>query len=188
MDLLKTRLSDFKPIDLAERKEEFNDAQYLELKKLLQRLSKSEQKASQAVEILKDEVDKTLSKNRELAEQVYQDKIQVDEDNKLYEKTLIKYFDMIDRLEEVVNQIENKEFKTAVVAVVKEKNEINSKIGMQEIPGKGTKLDPEVHYVRDKEITDKQEFQGTIKEVIRKGYRRGIKVLRKADVIVYTEK
>jgi len=187
MDLLKTRLSDFKPIQLS-NKGSFDDTRYQELKVLLQRLSKSEQKSAQIVELLKDEVGKTLSDSREITEEVRREKTSVSMENKVYKKALIEYCDIIDNMEKNAKEIDDRAFQDAATGAASKKNEICQKIGMQEVPGEGSKTDPEVHYVRDKEATDNLGHIGIIKGVIRKGYRIGSEVLRKADVIVYTKK
>jgi len=187
MDLLKTILSDFKPINLP-NKDSFDNTRYQELKTLLQRLSKSEQKSAQIVELLKDEVGKTLSDSRDITEEVRKEKTNVSMENKVYKKALIEYCDIIDALETSSEKIDDKAFQNAAKIAVSKKDEICKKIGVQEVPGKGSRTDSDVHYVRDKEITDNKELAGTIKEVIRKGYRLGAEVLRQADVIVYTIK
>lgn len=188
MNLFKTKLSDLKPVDLEEIESYEFDEQFIELKKLLTRIGKSEQKTAQIVELLKDEVGKNLSDSRNTLDEVRKEKTKLSMENKEYKESIIEYCDIIDALEANAEEIHDKAFEEAAKIAVAKKDEICKKIGIQEVPGEGSKTDSDIHYVRDKEITDNEELVGTIKKVIRKGYRLGSEVLRQADVIVYTKK
>lgn len=55
--------------------------------------------------------------------------------------------------------------------------------GLEEIPAKGAAFDPYLHECVQ-QVNDPQAADGTVKDVVRKGYRFQMKVLRPAQVVV----
>ena len=184
MKLLRTKLSDFKPITLKEDVE-IDNSLYEELKTLLKRIGRSEQKASHVTELLKDEISESLSKHGELVDKIREESNQVNQQLKTLERGFLDYFDILDNLEIAVEQINDKEFLHSVKVALKVKKQINDRMGIQRIPGEGAQLDSEVHYVIDTVKTDREELDNTVQKVIESGYRRGNRLMRKATVVAY---
>jgi molecular chaperone GrpE len=67
--------------------------------------------------------------------------------------------------------------------VVKQFNDILSKYDVEEIPAEGEKFDPNLHYAV-MQVDESGEEEGTIVEVLQKGYRLKSKVLRPSMVKV----
>ena len=180
----KQKLSDFQPIELQEDID-FDFSQYKELSNLLKRISRTSQKSSQQIELLRDEIDSTLATHKDLADKIKVDNRSLNEDINLYQKALLDYLDILDGLENAADQIDDKKFLDAVRVALKASNSIIARVGIQSLEGVGDGTDADIHYVIGTAKTDITDLRGTIQTVVRKGYRRGSTLLRKADVIVY---
>lgn len=184
MKLLRTKLSDFKPIILEENVE-INNSIYNELKTLLKRIGRSEQKAAQVAELLKDEISESLSRYRDLIDDVKEEKNKINQQLKTLERGFLDYCDILDNLEKAADQINDIEFMDSIRVALKAKEQINQRVGIQMIPGHGARLDSEVHYVMDTVRTDQKGLDNTVQKVIENGYRRGDKLMRRATVVTY---
>ena len=91
---------------------------------------------------------------------------------------------VVDNLENAVNvSTEDENYKQGVELVLKQFKDVLSSVGVQEIETVGTTFNPEYHEavssVQDETLGEKE-----IKEVYRKGYKIGDKVIRHAMVVV----
>lgn len=91
---------------------------------------------------------------------------------------------VVDNLENAVNvSTEDENYKQGVELVLKQFKDVLTSVGVQEIETVGTTFNPEYHEavssVQDESLGEKE-----IKEVYRKGYKIGDKVIRHAMVVV----
>lgn len=176
-------LIDFKPIDINENTE-LDYSHFDQLYALLKRIGKSEQKTSQIVELLKDDLSDQLGSSKELVDVVRQEKNEVKKDIDTLEKGLLEYFDILDGLQKAADQLKDKIFLDAVNVAIKAKEQINASLGIQNIPSdQGQAINPKYHYiVKSVPITLKSQ-DSTINSTLENGYRRGDRVLRLASVV-----
>ncbi len=73
--------------------------------------------------------------------------------------------------------------KEGIDMVIKQLIDILSKHGVEEIPAQGEKFDPNLHHAV-MQVDDKEQQEGTILEVLQKGYRIKSRVLRPSIVKV----
>lgn len=91
---------------------------------------------------------------------------------------------VVDNLENAVNvSTEDENYKQGVELVLKQFKDVLTSVGVQEIETVGTTFNPEYHEavssVQDESLGEKE-----IKEVYRKGYKIGDRVIRHAMVVV----
>ena len=104
--------------------------------------------------------------------------------NSLLSDIVSKMLPVVDNLEQAVNSNSTDEgYKQGVQLVLKQFIDVLTSLGVQEIEGVGSTFDPEYHeavsLVQDENLGEKE-----VKEVFRKGYRLGDKVIRHAMVVV----
>ena len=104
--------------------------------------------------------------------------------NSLLSDIVLKMLPVVDNLEQAVNSNTTDEsYKQGVSLVLKQFIDVLSSLGVQEIEGAGSTFNPEYHeavsLVQDENLGEKE-----VKEVFRKGYRIGDKVIRHAMVVV----
>jgi len=184
MSIFKKKISEFKPIQI-NKDQKYDDSIYKKLSKLLKRIGRSEQKSSQISELMKEEISEKLSKYDELIDQVRESNIKQGTYLKTLEKGLLDYMDIIDNFEKVKEDIEDKILQNSIDIAVKMKDQINNKIGVLQLPGEGTDIDIEVHYIIKTEETNNMQLDKKVKEVVEQGYRIGERLIRKATIIGY---
>jgi len=97
---------------------------------------------------------------------------------------VIKFLPVIDNLENAVNsKTEDKGYKEGVELVLKQFIDVLGTLNVKEIETVGTKFNPEYHEAVSS-VTDESLGEKEIKEVYRKGYIIGDKVIRHAMVVV----
>jgi len=104
--------------------------------------------------------------------------------NSLLSDIVSKMLPVVDNLEQAVNSNSTDEgYKQGVQLVLKQFIDVLTSLGVQEIEGVGSTFDPEYHeavsLVQDENLGEKE-----VKEVFRKGYKIGDKVIRHAMVVV----
>ena len=104
--------------------------------------------------------------------------------NSLLSDIVLKMLPVVDNLEQAVNSNTTDEsYKQGVSLVLKQFIDVLSSLGVQEIEGAGSTFNPEYHeavsLVQDENLGEKE-----VKEVFRKGYKIGDKVIRHAMVVV----
>ena len=104
--------------------------------------------------------------------------------NSLLSDIVSKMLPVVDNLEQAVNSNSNDEgYKQGVSLVLKQFLDVLTSLGVQEIEGVGSTFNPEYHeavsLVQDENLGEKE-----VKEVFRKGYKIGDKVIRHAMVVV----
>ena len=104
--------------------------------------------------------------------------------NSLLSDIVTKFLPVVDNLEQAVNSNTSDEnYKQGVSLVLKQFTDVRTSLGVQEIEGAGSTFNPEFHeavsLVQDENLGEKE-----VKEVFRKGYRIGDKVIRHAMVVV----
>jgi molecular chaperone GrpE (heat shock protein) len=187
--MINKKLIDFKTIDIDENSE-LDHSLFNQLSDLLKRIGKSEQKTSQIIELLKDDLSDQLESSKELVDNVRQEKNEVKRDIDALEKGLLEYFNILDGLQKAAEQLEDKVFLDAVNVAIRAKEQINAGLGIQIIPSDpGQIINPKYHYIVKSVVTKLDSQDSTINLTIEHGYRRGDRVLRLASVIanVYTE-
>ena len=104
--------------------------------------------------------------------------------NSLLSDIVGSFLPVVDNLEKAVNSnTEDEGYKQGVELVLKQFMDVLSSLGVKEIEGVGSTFNPEYHEavssVQDETLGEKE-----IKEVFRKGYLIGNKVIRHAMVVV----
>jgi molecular chaperone GrpE (heat shock protein) len=187
--MINKKIIDFKTIELNENTE-LDYSQFNQLSDLLKRIGKSEQKTSQIIELLKDDLSDHLGSSKELADSVRQEKNEVKRDIDSLEKGLLEYFDILDGLQKAAKQLEDKVFLDAVNVALKAKEQINSSLGIQKISSdSGQIINPKYHYITKSVPARLDSQDSTINLTLEPGYRRGDRILRLASVIanIFTE-
>lgn len=104
--------------------------------------------------------------------------------NSLLSDIVSSFLPVVDNLEKAVNSnTEDEGYKQGVELVLKQFMDVLSSLGVKEIEGVGSSFNPEYHEavssVQDETLGEKE-----VKEVFRKGYLIGDKVIRHAMVVV----
>ena len=104
--------------------------------------------------------------------------------NSLLSDIVGSFLPVVDNLEKAVNSnTEDEGYKQGVELVLKQFMDVLSSVGVKEIEGVGATFNPEYHeavsLVQDETLGEKE-----IKEVFRKGYKIGEKVIRHSMVVV----
>ena len=104
--------------------------------------------------------------------------------NSLLSDIVSKMLPVVDNLEQAVNSnTADESYKQGVSLVLKQFMDVLTSLGVQEIEGVGSTFNPEYHeavsLVQDENLGEKE-----VKEVFRKGYRVGDKVIRHSMVVV----
>ena len=104
--------------------------------------------------------------------------------NSILSDIISKMLPVVDNLEQAVNSNSTDEgYKQGVSLVLKQFTDVLISLGVQEIEGAGSTFNPEFHeavsLVQDENLGEKE-----VKEVFRKGYKIGDKVIRHAMVVV----
>ena len=104
--------------------------------------------------------------------------------NSLLSDIIGSFLPVVDNLEKAVNSnTEDDGYKQGVELVLKQFMDVLSSLGVKEIEGIGATFNPEYHeavsLVQDESLGEKE-----IKEVFRKGYKIGEKVIRHSMVVV----
>ena len=104
--------------------------------------------------------------------------------NSLLSDIVESFLPVVDNLEKAVNSnTEDEGYKQGVELVLKQFMDVLASLGVKEIEGVGSIFNPEYHEavssVQDENLGEKE-----IKEVFRKGYKIGEKVIRHAMVVV----
>ena len=104
--------------------------------------------------------------------------------NSLLSDIISSFLPVVDNLEKAVNSnTEDEGYKQGVELVLKQFMDVLNSLGVKEIEGVGSTFNPEYHeavsLVQDENLGEKE-----IKEVFRKGYKIGEKVIRHSMVVV----
>ena len=104
--------------------------------------------------------------------------------NSLLSDIVSNFLPVVDNLEKAVgSNTEDEGYKQGVELVLKQFMDVLTSLGVKEIEGVGTTFNPEYHEavssVQDENLGEKE-----IKEVFRKGYKIGDRVIRHAMVVV----
>ena len=104
--------------------------------------------------------------------------------NSLLSDIVSSFLPVVDNLEKAVNSAtQDESYKQGVELVLKQIMDVLTSLGVKEIEGVGATFNPEYHEavssVQDETLGEKE-----IKEVFRKGYKIGEKVIRHAMVVV----
>ncbi len=104
--------------------------------------------------------------------------------NSLLSDIITPMLPVLDNLEKATeSQTEDKAYKEGITLVLKQFKDVLNSLGVKEIETVGQSFDPEVHEavssVQDDTLGEKE-----VKEVFRKGYKIGTKVIRHAMVSV----
>ena len=104
--------------------------------------------------------------------------------NSLLSDIVGSFLPVVDNLEKAVNSdTQDEGYKQGVELVLKQFMDVLNSLGVKEIEGEGSTFNPEYHeavsLVQDEALGEKE-----IKEVFRKGYKIGEKVIRHSMVVV----
>ena len=149
---------------------------------------KDNKKIAELEEALKESEDKYL---RMLAEYDNFKKRTQKEKESLYKEgiadsvaNLLTVLDNLDRAAAVdVSQADAQSVVDGVNKILEQAKEVFSKMGVEEIPAKGEKFNPELHNAVMHEDNDEYD-ENTISDVFLKGYKMGDKVIRHSMVKV----
>lgn len=176
------RLDSFEPIEVPDIPEPdygiFNS-----LSDILKKVGRVGQRTNQSIELLQTDVNETVSKLNDDVEQNRLRQNELDSSLKSLETGLLDLMDIIDNLHNAVEMIDDPAFVNAVGVAVRAKDQINQRIGIQQIPGVDSKFDNQVHFIANSKPVQNQHQDGIILEVIENGYVRGQRLLRKATVV-----
>ena len=107
------------------------------------------------------------------------------EDNKLLETGIIRLADLIYLLESTLETIDQEQVYKLFEPLIKANTDTFAQLGFHLIPTINLAVDNSLHSVKGTTPTNDPQMDGTICSTIREGYRRGDKVIRTAEVIVY---
>ena len=104
--------------------------------------------------------------------------------NSLVSDIVSSFLPVVDNLEKAVgSKTEDESYKQGIELVLKQFKDVLTSLGVKEIEGVGTTFNPEYHEAVSS-VTDDSLGEKEIKEVFRKGYKIGDKVIRHAMVVV----
>ena len=104
--------------------------------------------------------------------------------NSLVADIVSSFLPVVDNLEKAVSsKTEDESYKQGIELVFKQFTDVLTSLGVKEIEGVGTTFNPEYHEAVSS-VTDESLGEKEIKEVFRKGYQIGEKVIRHAMVVV----
>lgn len=104
--------------------------------------------------------------------------------NSILADVIEKMLPVVDNLENAANaQTEDENYKKGVELVLKQFTDVLNNVGVEEIKALGETFDPELHEAVSSVVDDKLG-EKEIKEVYRKGYKTGSKVIRHSMVVV----
>ena len=104
--------------------------------------------------------------------------------NSLVADIVSSFLPVVDNLEKAVSsKTEDESYKQGIELVLKQFTDVLTSLGVKEIEGVGTTFNPEYHEAVSS-VTDESLGEKEIKEVFRKGYQIGDKVVRHAMVVV----
>lgn len=160
-----------------------------ELKKEEQKMTEETCKEDNEINNMKTELEETTDRlKRLMAEFDNFKKRSAKEREGLYNSLLSdivsSFLPVVDNLEKAVNSnTEDEGYKQGVELVLKQFTDVLSSLGVKEIETVGTTFNPEYHEavssVQDEKLGEKE-----VKEVFRKGYKIGDRVIRHAMVVV----
>ena len=181
--MIHKKLKDFKPISIDENLA-IDDSQFQQLSHLLTRIGKSEQKTSQIVELLKDELSNQLESSKQLIDDVRQEKNEIKRDIEILERGLLEYFNILDSMQKAAESINDKQFLDSINVAIQAKEQISESMGIQTVPAEpGQKIDIKYHHKVETVSVQNKELNSTVNKVVKNGYRRGDRLLSKASVI-----
>ena len=104
--------------------------------------------------------------------------------NSLLSDIVTPMLPVLDNLEKAVDvKTEDEAYKTGIDLVLKQFKDVLNSLGVTEIETVGLSFDPEVHEAVSS-VQDDTLGEKVVKEVFRKGYKIGSKVIRHAMVVV----
>lgn len=104
--------------------------------------------------------------------------------NSLLSDIVSSFLPVVDNLEKAVNsKTEDEGYKQGIELVLKQFIDVLNSLGVKEIEGVGSTFNPEYHEAVSS-IQDENLGEKEVKEVFRKGYQIGDKVIRHAMVVV----
>ena len=104
--------------------------------------------------------------------------------NSLLSDIVSSFLPVVDNLEKAVNSsTEDEGYKQGVELVLKQFMDVLNSLGVKEIEGEGSQFNPEYHEAVSS-VQDETLGEKVVKEVFRKGYVIGDKVIRHAMVVV----
>lgn len=104
--------------------------------------------------------------------------------NSILSDIVSSFLPVLDNLEKAASSTtEDESYKQGVELVLKQFIDVLSSVGVKEIETVGTTFDPELHEAVSS-VVDETLGEKEIKEVFRKGYQIGSKVIRHAMVVV----
>ena len=104
--------------------------------------------------------------------------------NSLVADIVSSFLPVVDNSEKAVSsKTEDESYKQGIELVLKQFTDVLTSLGVKEIEGVGTTFNPEYHEAVSS-VTDESLGEKEIKEVFRKGYQIGDKVVRHAMVVV----
>lgn len=104
--------------------------------------------------------------------------------NSLLSDIVTPMLPVLDNLEKAVDvKTEDEAYKTGIDLVLKQFKDVLNSLGVTEIETVGQNFDPEVHEAVSS-VQDDTLGEKVVKEVFRKGYKIGSKVIRHAMVVV----
>ena len=154
--------------------------------------NKTEEKKEEEVKVVdkkQEEIDELTDRYKRLfAEFENYKKRNAKERENLYNSILSdvieKLLPVVDNLENAANaKTEDENYKKGVELVLKQFTEVLTNVGVTEIKALGETFDPELHEAVSS-VVDEDLGEKEIKEVYRKGYKAGSKVIRHSMVVV----
>lgn len=160
-----------------------------EEKNKTEEIKEEEKKEEKKVDKKQEEIDELTDRYKRLfAEFENYKKRSAKERESLYNSILAdiveKTLPVVDNLENAANaKTEDENYKKGVELVLKQFTDVLNSIGVKEIKALGETFDPEVHEAVSS-VADDSLGEKEIKEVYRKGYKVGNKVIRHSMVVV----
>ena len=176
------RLDIFEPIQVPEIPEP-DYGVFASLNDILKKVGRVGQRTTQTIDLLRSDVNEAVEQLKDDVEQNRLRQNELESSLKSLETGLLDFMDIIDNLHGAVEKIDDPAFVNAVEVAVRAKDQINQRIGIQQVPGVGSRFDNQVHFIANSKPVQNEHQDGFILEIIENGYVRGPRLLRKATVV-----
>lgn len=182
MPSFNDRLDAFEPIQAPEIPEP-DYGVFETLSDILKKVGRAGQRTTQTIDLLRSDVNEAVEQLKDDVEQNRLRHNELESSLKSLETGLLDFMDIIDNLHGAVEKIDDPAFVNAVEVAVRAKDQINQRIGIQQVPGIGSAFDNQVHFIANSKPVQNEHQDGVILDVIENGYLRGQRLLRKATVV-----
>ena len=178
-------LDDFAPIKLQTGvgKENSDYSMFIDI---LNRFNLIQQKNYQRMEELRLDASSSLERLRKPIQTMNAEKTELKSNLVSYEKAILEILDTVDNMMVIVHDGKNQELESFLKPFNKMITTVYDTLGWTIIPTQGLKADMDLHSVLHTKPASNTSQIDMIAGTIRRGYRCGDRIIRKAEIIIYT--